>query len=64
MALNGAGRERLVTALAATAAFDGRLAVAEAELLRAVCATLDCPLPPIVTTQSAVSGVDGPIDDR
>ena len=64
MALNGAGRERLVTALAATAAFDGRLAVAEAELLRAVCATLDCPLPPIVTTQSAVSGIDGPIDDR
>ena len=66
MALNGAGRERLVTALAATAAFDGRLAVAEAELLRAVCATLDCPLPPIVTaivtTQSAVRGIDGPVD--
>lgn len=61
-ALNGAGRERLVTALAATAAFDGRLAVAEAELLRAVCATLDCPLPPIVTTQSAVSGIGGPVD--
>ena len=68
MALNGAGRERLVTALAATAAFDGRLAVAEAELLRAVCATLDCPLPPIVTavvtTQSAVSGIDGRVDGR
>jgi len=59
LALNGAGRERLVTALAATAAFDGRLAVAEAELLRATCATLDCPLPPIVTTHPAVSAVDG-----
>ncbi len=49
-ALNAAGKERIVAALAATAAFDGRLAVAEAELLRAVCATLDCPLPPIVTS--------------
>lgn len=47
-ALNAAGRERIVAALSATAAFDGRLAVAEAELLRAVCASLDCPLPPIV----------------
>ena len=49
-ALNAAGKERIVAALAATAAFDGRLAVAEAELLRAVCATLDCPLPPIFTS--------------
>ena len=45
--MNNAGRQSLVEAVARTSARDRRLAVAEAELLRAICATLDCPLPPI-----------------
>ncbi|HEX5787389.1 MAG TPA: M48 family metallopeptidase [Woeseiaceae bacterium] len=45
-------RRQLVKALAATVVHDGRLAVAEAEMLRAVCATLDCPLPPILKDDS------------
>jgi hypothetical protein len=43
------GRESLVRALSATVAHDNRMSVIEAELLRAVCAGLDCPLPPLIT---------------
>lgn len=48
LGLRGADRSSLIRAIGAVAAHDGRLAVAEAELIRAVCATLDCPLPPIL----------------
>ena len=48
LALNSKGRRRLLRAVSAVAAHDDRLSVAEAELIRAVCATLDCPLPPIL----------------
>jgi Zn-dependent protease with chaperone function len=37
----------LVQALAATISHDARMTVAESELLRAICATLHCPLPPL-----------------
>ena len=47
-------RRQLVKALAATVLHDGRLAAAEAEMLRAVCAALDCPLPPILKDDSTV----------
>lgn len=40
-------RRRIVEGLAVTAMHDGRLSVAESELLRTVCAVLDCPLPPL-----------------
>ena len=40
-------RRRIVEALAVTALQDGWMSVAESELLRAVCAVLDCPLPPL-----------------
>ena len=50
-ALNSKGKESLVRAISATAGYDGRLAVPEAELIRAVCATLDFPLPPIIVQQ-------------
>ena len=40
--------ESLIRAVSATAGYDGRLSVAEAELIRAVCATLDYPLPPVL----------------
>jgi uncharacterized tellurite resistance protein B-like protein len=41
-------KSRLVKALVQTALADGKLTLMEAELLRAICATLDCPLPPFV----------------
>ena len=46
--LSGKGKEALLRAISATASHDGRLAVREAELIRAVCASLDYPLPPIL----------------
>ena len=41
-----AGKELLVEALVKSIALDNELALAEAELLRAICATIHCPLPP------------------
>ncbi|MBT8083913.1 MAG: M48 family metallopeptidase [Woeseia sp.] len=41
------GRQKLVQAVAAVISEDGRLTAGEAELLRAVCASLLCPLPPL-----------------
>lgn len=47
-------KEELVKALTATISHDGRVTVGEAEMLRAVCAIVHCPLPPfIVNTQAA-----------
>lgn len=48
LGLNSKGQESLLRAVSATAAHDGMLSIAEAELTRAVCATLDYPLPPIL----------------
>ncbi len=48
LSLNTKGQSSLIRALSAAAAHDGRLAVAEAEVVRAVCATLNYPLPPIL----------------
>ncbi len=48
LGLNSKGQESLLRAISATAAHDGVLAIAEAELIRAVCATLNYPLPPIL----------------
>lgn len=46
--LNIKGKESLLRAITATAGHDTRLTIGEAELIRAVCATLDFPLPPIL----------------
>lgn len=43
-----AGKELLVEALTMTISHDGRLTLAESELLRAICATVHCPLPPLI----------------
>lgn len=51
--LNPAATAQLVEALGRTVAHDGRLAIAEAELLRAVCAVLHCPLPALLATPAA-----------
>ena len=48
LALNGKGKHRLLEALTAVVMADKTLRVAEAELIRAICAALDCPLPPIL----------------
>jgi Zn-dependent protease with chaperone function len=48
LGLNNKGKESLLRAISTTAAHDAKLAVGEAELIRAVCATLDYPLPPIL----------------
>ena len=45
--LQPAAKEKLVRALVRTISHDLRLTVAESELLRAFCAVLHCPLPPL-----------------
>jgi Zn-dependent protease with chaperone function len=42
------GKELLIEGLVVSISSDGRIAVAEAELLRTVCACLHCPLPPLL----------------
>lgn len=54
LGLNSKGKEALVHAISATAAHDNKLSVPEAELIRAVCATLDYPLPPILVHRNLV----------
>jgi len=41
-----AGKELIVRGLTQAIGADGKVSVAEAELLRVICATLHCPLPP------------------
>jgi Zn-dependent protease with chaperone function len=43
-------KEQLVEAMVATVTHDQQLTMGEAELLRAVCASLHCPLPPLVAS--------------
>jgi len=43
---------KFMLAICTTAAHDGRLTLAEAELIRVVAATLDCPVPPILVARS------------
>lgn len=47
--INSAGRQSLLQAVSTTVTHDGELTATEAELLRAICASLDCPLPPILS---------------
>jgi Zn-dependent protease with chaperone function len=49
--LNSKGQASLLRAISATARHDGKLSIPEAELIRAVCSTLDYPLPPIIVHQ-------------
>ena len=48
MTLSGKSRLKLMRAISEIAAHKDDLSVAEAELIRAICATLDYPLPPIL----------------
>lgn len=47
-------KEQLVEALVKTVSHDQKLTLGEAELLRAVCATVHCPLPPLVSVGTEV----------
>ena len=47
-ALGSKGKEVLVEGLVAAISQDGRVSLAEAELLRTICASLHCPLPPML----------------
>jgi hypothetical protein len=47
-ALDPLAKQQLVEALADTVSHDGRVSVAESELLRTVCGVLHCPLPPML----------------
>ena len=47
--MNSTGRKSLLQAVSNTITHDGKLRLREAELLRAICASLDCPLPPLST---------------
>jgi Zn-dependent protease with chaperone function len=49
-ALRPLAKELLIEGLVRTIAHDDRLTVEEAELLRTVCAVLQCPLPPVLPT--------------
>ena len=53
LALNGKSRRKLVIAISTVAGHDGHLSVAERELIRASCATLGCPLPPILFEEAS-----------
>jgi hypothetical protein len=52
-ALQPAAKEMLVRALVRTISHDQRMTVAESELLRAICAALHCPLPPLYAAPRA-----------
>lgn len=47
-ALDPLAKEVMVEALVAAVSHDGRVSVAEAELLRTICGVLHCPLPPML----------------
>ncbi|MEJ2171963.1 MAG: M48 family metallopeptidase [Woeseiaceae bacterium] len=51
IALNAEGRQMLIKAVSTTIMFDGTLTTTEAELMRAICASLECPLPPSVISR-------------
>lgn len=51
--LSPSAKGSLIDALGRTVAYDGKLAIAEAELLRAICAVLHCPMPPLVIVTPA-----------
>ena len=46
--MNGAATQTLLKAVTATVVHDDHINVAEAEMIRALCASLDCPLPPLL----------------
>lgn len=56
--LDAAGKTLLIEALAVAASHDGQITLGEAELLRTVCALLQCPLPPLSFHQPAAAALN------
>ena len=52
---SGAVKQRVIDAAAHVVAADGEVEIAEAELLRAIAAAMDVPLPPLVSGQHVES---------
>ena len=50
-ALDPLAKQVVVESMTAAIGFDGRVTIAEAELLRTLCAVLHCPLPPMLDRQ-------------
>ena len=57
-------KERLINALSAVVEHDRRLTVVESELMRAVCASLDCPLPPLLADNPIAPALLGQPGER
>jgi len=55
-ALDPLAKQVMVEAITAAASHDGRISVAEAELLRTICGVLHCPLPPMLERTGAPTG--------
>ena len=51
--LRYADRQRLLTAVGASIDHDGRTSIEEAQLLRGIADSIDCPMPPIVHGEAA-----------
>jgi len=47
--LNSKGRRAMLEAVTTVAVHDNEVTIAEAELIRAICASLNVPLPPLLT---------------
>ncbi|MBI2398049.1 MAG: M48 family metallopeptidase [Xanthomonadales bacterium] len=47
--LDASGKQLLIEAMVTSISHDGRITVAESELLRVACAALHCPLPPLLS---------------
>lgn len=58
-ALAPLSKQALIEALVVTVAHDRRVNLGELELLRAVCASLHCPLPPLALPDTTRAGVSG-----
>jgi len=61
-ALDPLAKQALVEAITAAVSHDGRVSVAESELLRTICGVLHCPLPPML--ELGPVGEDGGRRDR
>ncbi|WP_406693361.1 M48 family metallopeptidase [Singulisphaera sp. Ch08] len=53
-------KKRVLDACATCIAADGLVTIAEAELLRAIADSLDCPMPPLLSSSSPGSNHEGP----
>lgn len=62
--LKPADRHRLVEALAAVVLSDAHISVTEIEVLRAICAALDCPLPPLASAHTPAPAIPTDIGPR